>query len=44
MAKNTTKVAVKPAPKMEGGAAGGMGRIEKSALADKGGVRKVLHK
>lgn len=37
-------IKTKPAPKMTGGAAGGTGRLEKSAMAGKGGVRKELNK
>lgn len=38
------KINPKPAPKMTGGAGGGTGRLEKSAMAGKGGVKKVLNK
>lgn len=38
------KIPMKPSPKMTGGAAGGIGRLEKSAAAGKGGSKKVLNK
>lgn len=41
MAKNTTKVPQTRIPKMTAGAAGGLGRIEKSNLASGKGSGKI---